>query len=565
MAIDLLKYMIWKNGTGGGGASYEKTVGPAPIISISDAKAKPAKSLIVGMEPIQDLHGYDSPWPAGSGANLLDLDKASYNTLAYGLTVARDGDGVRITGTATSSGNLSFNLIINYADDSLSGKGYVLQVFDVTTGYTVGAVWGFRTESERAFAISLNRITEGQVVNCFMRLSVASTSQTAWSPYSNICPIYGWKTVNVWNDPKYGGNIEWNQLLPETGTENTGRGVTCTPNGDGSWTLTGNGTGTYRHEILPFSGVNVNDVIIFTSGCDTKGSGSTFYVSLRYSSGSSVNGSTQIKMVKADQPFDIYSVHTFSGFVAPEGGLIIKPQVFNLTQMFGATVADSVWAMEQAEAGSGIAWFQNLFPNAYYPYNAGTPNMTVSEVNGDPYWKVLVVFPDSVGTVYGGTVDVVSGVLTVDRVKETKLWSQGSASGTATDIQMKAFYPSETADVSDKTKFKCNLAPVVSSYGVIGFLPQGGTQFYVTLPTETDGSTQIEMVYVLDTPITYQLTPQQIQLLKGANVLWSDGDALTLTYIGTQPANLLGGMLGNPQEPVSEEPEAEPVSEEPEE
>ena len=59
-----------RNAWYGGGASYEKTVGPAPIISISDAKPKPAKSLIVGMEPIQDLHGYDSPWPAGCGKNL---------------------------------------------------------------------------------------------------------------------------------------------------------------------------------------------------------------------------------------------------------------------------------------------------------------------------------------------------------------------------------------------------------------------------------------------------------------------------------------------------------------
>ena len=86
-----LKRLIWLRGSpaGGSGASYEKTVGPAPILSISDAKPKPAKSLVVGMEPIQDLHGYDNPWPAGGGANKWD---GTFNTLipleiASGTTV----------------------------------------------------------------------------------------------------------------------------------------------------------------------------------------------------------------------------------------------------------------------------------------------------------------------------------------------------------------------------------------------------------------------------------------------------------------------------------------------
>ena len=44
----------------------------------------------------------------------------------------------------------------------------------------------------------------------------------------------------------------------------------------------------------------------------------------------------------------------------------------DLTAMFGTEVADAVYAMEQAEAGAGIAWFKKLFPKDYYEYSEPT-------------------------------------------------------------------------------------------------------------------------------------------------------------------------------------------------
>ena len=43
----------------------------------------------------------------------------------------------------------------------------------------------------------------------------------------------------------------------------------------------------------------------------------------------------------------------------------------DLTQMFGSTVADYIYQLEQTTAGEGVAFFKSLFPNTYYPYNAG--------------------------------------------------------------------------------------------------------------------------------------------------------------------------------------------------
>ena len=43
----------------------------------------------------------------------------------------------------------------------------------------------------------------------------------------------------------------------------------------------------------------------------------------------------------------------------------------DLTQMFGSTIADYIYSIEQAHAGDGVAWFKALFGEDYYPYNSG--------------------------------------------------------------------------------------------------------------------------------------------------------------------------------------------------
>lgn len=45
--------------------------------------------------------------------------------------------------------------------------------------------------------------------------------------------------------------------------------------------------------------------------------------------------------------------------------------VIDLTQMFGSTIADYIYSLEQGTAGAGVAWFRSLFPKDYYAYNAG--------------------------------------------------------------------------------------------------------------------------------------------------------------------------------------------------
>lgn len=49
----------------------------------------------------------------------------------------------------------------------------------------------------------------------------------------------------------------------------------------------------------------------------------------------------------------------------------IKSSIIDLTQMFGSTIADYIYSLEQANAGSGVAWFKRYFPKEYYAYNSG--------------------------------------------------------------------------------------------------------------------------------------------------------------------------------------------------
>ena len=101
-------------------------------------------------------------------------------------------------------------------------------------------------------------------------------------------------------------------------------------------------------------------------------------------------------------------------------------------------------------------------------------------------------------TVYGGTLDVVSGELTD---------SMGYI----------ASYNGETIGepwISDRDEY------------VAGTIPSIGA----------------EVVYTLATPQTYQLTPQEVELLTGTNNVWSDGGEVTLEY-GQLPDLLINPTL----------------------
>lgn len=63
-----------------------------------------------------------------------------------------------------------------------------------------------------------------------------------------------------------------------------------------------------------------------------------------------------------------------TGSVTGTSFTVEKPQLFDLTQMFGSTIADYVYGLESATAGSGVAWLNKngFFTKEYYEYSAPT-------------------------------------------------------------------------------------------------------------------------------------------------------------------------------------------------
>jgi len=62
---------------------------------------------------------------------------------------------------------------------------------------------------------------------------------------------------------------------------------------------------------------------------------------------------------------------------------------YDLTQMFGSTIADYVYNLEQTTRGAGLAWFRRYFPKEYYSYDSGSlqsVNTSAHRTNGFNQW-----------------------------------------------------------------------------------------------------------------------------------------------------------------------------------
>lgn len=173
-----------------------------------------------------------------------------------------------------------------------------------------------------------------------------------------------------------GGTVAWNQLVQNGNFASTS-----------NWTVAGQATLSVSNNIANLTptaqwGRIQQDSIPFITNhkyyChyELKGKSTTTYSEIngtgRYVSGTDwnifskviVGDSTKAQMV-------IFGESASSDFVT----ITIKNiQIIDLTQMFGTTIADYIYSLEQATAGSGIAWLKanGFLTKNYYPYDAGS-------------------------------------------------------------------------------------------------------------------------------------------------------------------------------------------------
>jgi len=242
------------------------SAGPSAIASISDAAAAPVDSLTVAIEPVQDLHGYDHPWPGGGNKNLLQPNVVIPTTIAGGVNVTLV-DGVYVfNGTATSGVNFNLdnwlptpgnpvphsagtlNLCISAQAENVPTGQYAY----IQSGYFLNGTprqWNVSFGSNRLISTEVEEsdvvytrtyinILSGITYNNFrvkVQIEIGNTA-TAWTPYSNICPISGWTGAKVTRTGK--------NLIRTKVNGRTTAGITFTVHEDGSVIANGTATGT---------------------------------------------------------------------------------------------------------------------------------------------------------------------------------------------------------------------------------------------------------------------------------------------------------------------------------
>lgn len=256
----------------------------------------------------------------------------------------------------------------------------------------------------------------------------------------NIRPITGWTGAKV---TRCGKNLLQTPYYDSSKTE---YGVTFTVNNDGSVSLSG-----------------------------TNNRGSTMYYGF-------VNRNFPKKLKKGK--YFVGRSGIAGGTFSIVGVSADNTQVFALA--YATETSDKVFTLsEDTLYYSYLAINAGVTVNAtFYPrLELGSTATDYEPYQGDIY---NITFPSEAGTVYGGTLDVVNGVLTVDR---------GNI----------ASYAGETLP-----------GAWISSMDV-----------YTVGGTPTTGA---QVVYDLATPIAYQLTPQQVTMLQGDNTVFADCGDTTVGY-----------------------------------
>lgn len=161
----------------------------------------------------------------------------------------------------------------------------------------------------------------------------------------------------------------------------------------------------------------------------------------------------------------------------------------------------------------------------------------------EPYQdsSVTVDWSTEAGTVYGGTVDVATGLLTVTHGildLGTKTYTKGNRN---TDNTGYIFYFRDVTNIAFKGDAVCSALKTVTNPVNWEALPvnscnaaSGSYMIFcadyadaASFKTAMDG---VQLVYTMATRQTYQLSGQQLKTLLGTNNVWADAGNTSVTY-----------------------------------
>ena len=522
------------------GPHWEWKTVSGSIVSISDALAKNAQSLSVTMTPVQDLHGYDNPWPAGGGKNKFDQD-----TVMPSLGFIQQSDGSWFVNSSSSVANKtiwsnteeisgSISLTYTYKYNSSTAQGVRFR-FEYSNGTSTDN-YASASESYRTLSVtSDNNKTLSQIVTTYGTGSVQTWMKdiqieigtpTTYAPYSNICPISGWDGVKVWRESSYTPSAEptYQVEFPAL-TKNLLKtsGLSLGTPSNTSFSNTTKRTFTIGTYISGLANNNyyqsrATDISVSENSIKFTTSANAYGISIPLI-GLSVGQQYTISATSSNGRVGL-SFYEQDGTYISGGAASGTNNYYTTTVPVGTYYAICCFSAISSNIEStftNIQLEQASSPSAYVPYT---------------------------NTVYGGTIDVVSGELVVDRA-EIDLGDIDWISQTWGFISGYAGIPNMLTYGSyfHAINWLCSEYKV----GTTNSTPQSDCEVAMTInqarirvrDDRYTGDTPanfkeavkgVKLVYELAQPLTYQLTPTQIQTLLGDNTVWADAGSVSLTY-----------------------------------
>jgi len=210
------------------------------------------------------------------------------------------------------------------------------------------------------------------------------------------------------------------------------------------------------------------------------------------------------------------------------------------TPSVSATLTE--WQVEVGSFFTGYAPYSNICPIS------GRTEMEVWKSGDESYFAtyIPITFPTEAGTVYGGTLDLLSGELVVDRA----IVDLGTLDWTITKPQSGNTYLTCKNNVGAKipldankvtrsicerykytkqTNWPLNMPCILIDRSGRFVIGDKSFSDLATFETEISGT---HFCYELAEPTTYQLTAQTLKSLRGVNNIWSDAGDTTVKYWG---------------------------------
>ncbi len=231
------------------------------------------------------------------------------------------------------------------------------------------------------------QITDGEYPNVISGNShnlISDTKIEEKVPYNNRSAGGNKRVGNYLQEEIVGGTVVFNQLCDKSKfhADITYNGVTRVSNtDDGVIRISGTNTaGNTWRGIQPFANTAVDLIQI----------GHRYVIIIDNINGIFANSlklymnfGTRVWQINKDGIYEAVGANSVpianfrfevgADFSVPsDDPIVIRLQMFDLTQMFGSTIADYIYSLETANTGAGVSYFKSLFPNGYYEYNAGT-------------------------------------------------------------------------------------------------------------------------------------------------------------------------------------------------